>query len=88
MNRQKLTIRGDEGLQSRSAELLAQVAVRFASDIWIEHGNKRVNAKSIMGVLSLRLRRGDCFLIAASGSDEENAVAAIARLIDKGEAGV
>ena len=41
-----------------------------------------------MGVLSLKLRKGDTFIIAASGTDEENAIAAIARLIEKGEAGI
>jgi phosphotransferase system HPr (HPr) family protein len=87
MIHKKLTINSDEGLQSRSAALLVQVAGDFASNIWIEQANKRVNAKSIMGVLSLRLRRGDSFVIAASGNDEEGAVAAITRLIEKGEAG-
>lgn len=86
MDRKKLAIRGDEELQSRFAELLAQVAGRFQSSVWIEQGNKRVNAKSIMGVLSLRLRSGDSFLVAASGADETKAVEAIARLIETGEA--
>lgn len=86
MIHRKLTISGDEGLQSRSAALLVQVAGGYASNVWIEQGSKRVNAKSIMGVLSLRLRRGDSFFVAASGADEEAAVAAIARLVEKGEA--
>lgn len=88
MNQKKLTISSDEGMQSRSAALLVQVAGKFTSNIYIEQGSKRVNAKSIMGVLSLKLRKGDCFIIAASGQDEENAIAAIARLIEKGEAGI
>ena len=88
MNYKKLTIRNDEGLQSRPAALLVQVAGKFASNIWIEQENKRINAKSIMGVLSLKLRKGDSFMIVAIGADEEAAVAAIARLIEKGEAGV
>lgn len=87
MSQKKLTISSDEGLQNKSAALLVQVAGRFASNVWIEQGSKRVNAKSIMGVLSLRLRRGDTFTVAASGEDEEKAVATIARLIEKGEAG-
>ena len=85
MIRKKLTIHGDEGLQARPAELLAQVAGRFASDIWIEHDNKRVNAKSIMGVLSLRLRRGDSFLLAVNGCDEQDAAQAVTKLVEKGE---
>jgi catabolite repression HPr-like protein len=85
MNQKKLTIRNDEGLQARSAELLVHVAGRFNSDIWLERGNKRVNAKSIMGVLSLRLRTGDSFIAEANGIDADKAIAAIARLIEKGE---
>jgi catabolite repression HPr-like protein len=87
MSQKKLTISSDEGLQSHSAALLVQVAGRFTSSIWIERGSKRVNAKSIMGVLSLRLRKGDSFFVAATGSDEDSAVAAITNLIEKGEAG-
>ena len=86
MSQKRLTISNDEGLQSRSAALLVQVASKFTANLWIEHGSKRVNAKSIMGVLSLKLRKGDSFIISATGSDEEDAVAAITRLIEKGEA--
>lgn len=86
MCHKKLTIRNDEGLQSKAAALLAQVAGRFGSSVWIEQGDKRINAKSIMGVLSLRLRKGDVFTIVAIGSDEEEAVATITRLIETGEA--
>lgn len=88
MIQKKLTIKNDEGLQARSAELLVHAAGRFASDVWLERGNKRVNAKSIMGVLSLKLRTGDSFLVAADGIDAESAIAAVARLIEKGEAGI
>lgn len=83
----KLTIKSEEGIQAGSASLLVQVAGKFASSIWIEQGSKRVNAKSIMGVLSLRLRRGDSFFITAVGSDEAAAVEAVTRLIENGEAG-
>lgn len=84
----KLTIKSEEGIQAGSASLLVQVTGKFASTIWIEQGSKRVNAKSIMGVLSLRLRRGDSFFITAVGSDEAAAVEAVTRLIENGEAGV
>ncbi len=56
------------------------------SNIWIEQGSKRVNAKSIMGVLSLRLKQGDSFFIVANGDDEHKAIDAIARLINTGSA--
>jgi catabolite repression HPr-like protein len=86
MRQKRLTIRSDNGLQARAMELLVQVAGRFESDVYIEFGDKRVNAKSIMGVLSMRLRMGDSFTVAASGADEDRAVEAVARLIEKGEA--
>lgn len=84
MTRKSLTIRNEEGLQSRPAALLVQIAGRYSSNLWIEQGSKRVNAKSIMGVLSLRLKKGDSFNIAASGDDEADAVDAITQLIEQG----
>lgn len=88
MKVKKLSIGIEEGIQSKSAALLVQTAGKFSSNLWIEQGSKRVNAKSIMGVLSLKLRKGDAFVLHASGSDEDKAVTAITRLIEKGEAGV
>ena len=86
MIQKRVKISGDEGLQSKAAALLVQVAGKFASSIWMELGNKRVNAKSIMGVLSLKLKKGDSFMLTASGEDEQAAAAAVTRLIEKGEA--
>lgn len=86
MIRKSLTIKSSEGLQSRSAALLVQVAGKFASTVWIEQGSKRVNAKSIMGVLSLRLKQGDVFQIVARGDDEKQAVAMLTRLVETGSA--
>lgn len=86
MIRKTMTIENFEGLQSRPAALLVQVAGKYTSTIWIEQGSKRVNAKSIMGVLSLRLVRGDEFQIVARGDDEKQAVAALTRLVETGSA--
>jgi phosphotransferase system HPr (HPr) family protein len=82
----ELTIKSEEGLQSRPAALMVQVAGKYMSNIWIEQGSKRVNAKSIMGVLSLRLKQGDTFFIVANGDDEDKAIEAISRLINTGSA--
>lgn len=82
----ELTIKNEEGLQSRPAALLVQVAGKYMSKIWIEQGSKRVNAKSIMGVLSLRLRKGDSFFIVSNGDDEKKAIDAITHLIETGSA--
>lgn len=86
MIKKTMTILCSEGLQSRPAALLVQVAGKFTSTIWIEQGSKRVNAKSIMGVLSLRLKHGDEFQIVARGDDEKQAVAALTRLVETGSA--
>ncbi len=86
MTIKKLSIRTDDGLQPKAAALLVQVASKYNSNILIEQGSKRVNAKSIMGVLSLRIRQGETFLLAVSGEDEEEAANAVAHLIEKGEA--
>lgn len=80
----ELTIKNEEGLQARPAALLVQVAGKFMCNIWIEQGSKRVNAKSIMGVLSLRLKQGDTFFIVANGDDEQKTIDAISRLIETG----
>ena len=85
MTRHRLTIKGDEGLQSRAAALLVQVASKYPCTIWIEQGSKRVNAKSIMEVLSSRLKKGDEFNLVASGDDEKVAAAAIEQLIATGK---
>ncbi len=82
----ELTIKSEEGLQSRPAALMVQVAGKYMSNIWIEQGSKRVNAKSIMGVLSLRLKQGDTFFIVANGDDEDKAIESISRLINTGSA--
>ena len=72
------------GLKSRNAASFVQVAGRYSSQLLIECGNKKVNAKSIMGVLSLGLNTGDKFYVAASGEDAENAVLTLSRML-KGE---
>ena len=56
---------------------LVQVANRYESKIYLEHGDSRVNAKSIMGMMSLALLNGEEILVDAEGADEAEAVAAI-----------
>ena len=70
MTRKTLTIRNEEGLQARPAALLVQVAGRFTSSLWVEQGSKRVNAKSIMGMMSLSVGNGDQVVVVTEGVDE------------------
>ncbi|MDN7243511.1 HPr family phosphocarrier protein [Planococcus sp. N028] len=71
------------GLQARQAALFVQEANRFNADVYLEKENKKVNAKSIMGIMSLAISKGTSIKISADGSDEENAVNALTALVEK-----
>lgn len=59
------------------AALLVQRAGRYTSSVYIEKGTKRINAKSIMGVMTLQLEKGEDFTIVAEGADEAEAIASM-----------
>jgi phosphocarrier protein HPr len=69
------------GLHARASAKLTQLASRYKSDIWIVRNERRVNAKSIMGVMMLAAGPGSSVLLEAEGEDAEQALAALARLI-------
>ncbi|NLB80836.1 MAG: HPr family phosphocarrier protein [Clostridiaceae bacterium] len=69
------------GLHARPATFFIQKANEFKSGIWVEKEERRVNAKSLLGVLSLGITRGLTITILAEGSDEEQAVNALVELI-------
>ena len=68
-----VTIQCEEGLQARPIAVLVQKASQFASTVHIKVGEKKVNAKSIMGMMSLSVWNGDEVVIVAEGADEQNA---------------
>ncbi|MEY3909319.1 MAG: Phosphocarrier protein HPr [Pseudomonadota bacterium] len=70
------------GLHARASAKLTQVANQFKSDIWIEKNNKKVNAKSIMGVMMLAASQGSDITITTEGSDEKDALNSIVALIN------
>jgi phosphocarrier protein HPr len=70
------------GLHARASARLTQVANQFKSDIWIEKNNKKVNAKSIMGVMMLAASQGSDITITTEGSDEQDALNSIIALIN------
>ena len=70
------------GLHARASAKLTQVANQFKSDIRIEKNNKKVNAKSIMGVLMLAASQGSDITITTEGSDEKDALNSIVDLIN------
>jgi len=69
------------GLHARASAKLTQVAARFASDVWMEKGARRINAKSIMGVMMLAAGKGSTVIVETDGSDERAANDAILELI-------
>ena len=70
------------GIHARPAAVLVQVAKDFKSSIYFEKGNDRINAKSIMGILTLAATYGTEIKIIAEGEDEEKAVETFIRLFE------
>lgn len=79
-----VTIQNPIGLHARPAALLVQGCGRFPCQIWIQKGDKRVDAKSILGVMSLAVQAGEAITIFAEGEQEQQAVNEIAALIESG----
>ncbi|MFJ7728354.1 HPr family phosphocarrier protein [Neobacillus sp. NPDC097160] len=71
------------GLQARPAALFVQEANRFSADIFLEKDGKKVNAKSIMGLMSLAVGSGVVINIIADGDDEDRAINALTDFIEK-----
>jgi phosphocarrier protein HPr len=69
------------GLHARAAAKLTHLASNYHSDIWISRSGRRVNAKSIMGVMMLAAGQGTSVLLEAEGHDAEQALAALTKLI-------
>jgi phosphocarrier protein HPr len=69
------------GLHARAAAKLTHLAGNYQCEIWISRSGRRVNAKSIMGVMMLAAGQGTAVLIEAQGADAEQAIAALTKLI-------
>jgi len=69
------------GLHARASTKLTQTASQFKSEIWIERNGRKVNAKSIMGVMMLAASKGSMVSLEAQGSDEKAAIQALVELI-------
>ena len=81
MIKKEITIRLENGLEARPVAMLVQVASQYDSSIYLETEGKKVNAKSIMGMMSLGLHTGEKIVAVVDGSDEEAAVEGIEKFL-------
>ena len=81
MTRRTVTIELASGLEARPIAMLVQLASSYESTIYVQSHNKKVNAKSIMGMMTLDLPVGEQVIVTAEGSDEEKAVKDIERYL-------
>ena len=86
MIKKPITIQIADGLDARPVAVLVQVASQYESKIYVEIGEKKVNAKSIMGMMTLALKAGEKLVVEANGSDEEAAIEGIEKYISGKEA--
>lgn len=83
MIKKPISIHFDEGLDARPIALLVQEASQYASQVYIEIGSKKINAKSIMGMMSLKLVGEQEFTVIAEGEDEDTAIKGVEDFLNK-----
>lgn len=80
----EVKVQNQVGLHARPATFFIQKANEFKASIWVEREDRRVNAKSLLGVLSLGIVGGTEIKVIADGVDEQNAVDGLVRLVESG----
>lgn len=83
MNKQTITIQDNQGIDATPIAHLVQIASSFDSNIYIEIDTKKINAKSIMGMMTLQLIKGQELTVIAEGTDQEQAVHKVIEFIKK-----
>ncbi len=84
MKSREVVITNASGLHARPATFFIQKANCYKSSIWVEKGDRKVNAKSLLGVLSLGIAKGMTVTLIADGSDEDTALEGLAAVINAG----
>jgi len=79
-----ITVQNSVGLHARPATFFVQKSNSYKSSVWVEKGDRRVNAKSLLGVLSLGIGKGTTITLISDGVDEEEALSGLVELIQKG----
>lgn len=83
MFKKEVVVRCESGLHNKQATYFVQKANEFESNIWVESGSRRMNAKSLLGIMSLGIITGTTVTLSASGPDEEAAVSALEMLLQR-----
>jgi catabolite repression HPr-like protein len=83
MVEKQVVVKLKSGLQARPAALFVQEANRFSSEVFLEKDGKKVNAKSIMGLMSLAISSGSSVNLIVNGSDEDAAIEALEKYVQK-----
>jgi phosphocarrier protein len=84
MVKKDVKVQNSVGLHSYPATYFIQTAMKFKSSIWVERDTRRIDAKSLLGVLSLGVKGGDTITIGADGADEVEALDAMIALVESG----
>lgn len=77
----QIIVRCDSGLHNKQATYFVQKANEFESSIWMESGNRKMNAKSLLGIMSMGIVTGATVTLSADGADEKDAVNALEALL-------
>ena len=83
MTNKEVIVRCESGLHNRQATYFVQKANEFESSIWLESGSRKMNAKSLLGIMSLSIVTGADVTLYAEGADEEAAVNALEALLQR-----
>lgn len=81
MINKEIVVRCESGLHNKQATFFVQKANEFECDIWLESGSRKMNAKSLLGIMSLGIVSGNTVNLVASGSDGEAAIEALETLL-------
>ena len=79
----EVVVRCESGLHNKQATYFVQKANEFDSSIWLESGNRKMNAKSLLGIMSLGIITGATIVLSATGTDAEAAVSALETLLQR-----
>ena len=82
MFNKEVIVRCESGLHNKQVTYFVQKANEFKSSIWLESENRRMNAKSLLGIMSLGIVKGTTITLIADGTDEKDAVAALVDLVN------